>query len=98
MVKVIFACLVLGATATAAPAQCYDAFGRLRTCPNTPAISQRGIVNLGRINRSAAVQESYRDVIRVEPPALNGKIRLEFWQEQPPDEIVIEGRVWRRVR
>jgi len=96
--RYLLAIAALGAAANLAAAQCYDQYGRPRTCPNTPGLSQRGVINLGRINRSAAVQESYRDVIRIEPPAVNGKIRLEFWQAEPPDEILIEGRIWRRVR
>ncbi len=96
--RYLIAIATTAALAGTAACQCYDSSGRPRQCPNTPGLQQRGVINLARNNSSAAVQESYRDVRRIEPRPLLRTIRLEFLQEEPPDEIVIEGRVWRRVR
>lgn len=78
--------------------QCYDQLGRPRVCPNTPYPSQRGVVNLQRNYSSlegARVREELRDAY---PSFQREELRIEFGKFEPPAEIVIGGRVWRRVR
>ena len=96
--KYLMAVAAIALSSNLSLAQCYDSQGRPRTCPNTPVLQQRGIVNLQRNYSSAAVREEIRDVRQPWPvPVQLGRperFELIDW----PEEIIVNGRIWRRAR
>ncbi len=80
-----------------APVQCFDQYGRPVPCygnadRQTLAVSPFLTNTSGR---APAIAESFREVpLSQTRPA----IRIDFFGIEPPEEIVIRGQVWRRIR
>jgi hypothetical protein len=98
MTKLFAAAIAALCLSSAAQAQCYDNLGRPRICPNTPSGLQRGVVNIQRNYSSARVEESWRPRQILDAPFLEPRIRIQFEGFEPPEELFIGGRVWRRIR
>ncbi len=80
------------------PTQCFDQFGRQVSCypgNGAPSLSSASWQFNNRLRGGAAIAESFRDG---QPSQQQPVIRVEFFGAEPPEEIVIRGVVWRRIR